>query len=408
VLYFFCRNGDNERNNFASIARSFLSQLLPYSKDILLPYYYDKYTADTETILSTRGTIEDLLRISLQNFPNVYIVLDGIDECPRKERDIIASWFRKLIESLPQANPTQVRCLFVSQDDGIARKDFADVSTIKIRNQDNQHDIEHFCSRWASEIQRKFGLSGEKRQSIVEQIVRTADGQYSIFSQLAHGVLSHSLQKRWRVSYGRDRRRKPPTRLVVPYRAKDAPSPRSEFSHPDVIISLTCLSYYYDGLSEDETLVVLARLRRSAEGIRAYRVFLASSSADPVHVPDDFHQVTTIDLENKDRCARFIYPILCYNKPFIDYYLSEIVFAEELWEYPQRLSESPWWSLANGKKHQTTGFSRTHDGKRLLPLGIEPLDPDEQRHTDALVLSHLLRPHNQVEDIRFQNNSESG
>ncbi|KAG7289874.1 hypothetical protein NEMBOFW57_006251 [Staphylotrichum longicolle] len=37
--------------------------------------------------------------------------------------------------------------------------------------------------------------------------------------------------------------------LAVPYRAKDSPAPRSEFSHPDVVIVLTCLSYYYQGLS---------------------------------------------------------------------------------------------------------------------------------------------------------------
>ena len=176
VLYFFCKNGDNERDNFVSVARSLLSQLLPYNKDILLPYYYDKYLASTEAVLSTLETIDDLLSVSLQNFPNVYIVLDGIDECSRKEREIVTSWFRDLVGGLPQASPTQVRCLFVSQDDGPARRDFAAVSAIKIRSEDNQHDIEQFSCNWANKIQGKFELSDEKRDSIAKRIVEAAEG----------------------------------------------------------------------------------------------------------------------------------------------------------------------------------------------------------------------------------------
>lgn len=62
---------------------------------------------------------------------------------------------------------------------------------------------------------------------------------------LAGGILGFVLgQKRWRVNYGLDPDRRPPTGLAVPYRAKDSPSPRSEFSHPEVILLLTSLSYY--------------------------------------------------------------------------------------------------------------------------------------------------------------------
>ncbi len=69
---------------------------------------------------------------------------------------------------------------------------------------------------------------------------------------LAKGVLLFALgQKRYRVNYGLAPNRRPPTMLAVPYRAKDMPSARSEFSHPDVVIVLTCLSYYYGGLSHE-------------------------------------------------------------------------------------------------------------------------------------------------------------
>jgi len=94
---------------------------------------------------------------------------------------------------------------------------------------------------------------------------------------LAGGILVFALQeKRWRVEYGLDLRR---TMLAVPYRAKDVPSLRADFGHPDVAIILTCLrcvllfscfremqsltfsgSYYYGGLTEKQLDICFERL----------------------------------------------------------------------------------------------------------------------------------------------------
>jgi hypothetical protein len=181
VLYFFCKDRDNERDSFISIARSLLSQLLALNRDILLSYYHDRYVNSAEVVLSAQSIMEDLLRTSIRNFPSVYIILDGIDECPRKEREHIATWFRELVEGLPASNPDQVRCLFVSQDDGVARKDFAGVSTIKIKAEDNKADIEKFGSKWAGKIQPKFDISSERRDEIAKCIVDAAGGRWCHF-----------------------------------------------------------------------------------------------------------------------------------------------------------------------------------------------------------------------------------
>lgn len=88
---------------------------------------------------------------------------------------------------------------------------------------------------------------------------------------LAGGVLAFCLgRKRWRVNYGPDSRRDPSTRLAVPYRAKDSPSLRSEFSHPDVVILLTYLQYYYSGLSNDEVSLAFDHLAESDEAGAEY------------------------------------------------------------------------------------------------------------------------------------------
>lgn len=61
-----------------------------------------------------------------------------------------------------------------------------------------------------------------------------------------HKILLLGLSKRWNVQYGIDTRRDP---IAVPYKAKGIASDQAEFGHPDVSIILTCLSFYYSGLT---------------------------------------------------------------------------------------------------------------------------------------------------------------
>jgi hypothetical protein len=214
---------------------------------------------------------------------------------------------------------------------------------------------------------------------------------------IAQGILAFALQKRWRVGYGRagsDRR--PPTGLAVPYRAKDAPAPRSEFSHPDVVITLTCLTYYYAGLTDDELFNALERLSvRGIDGDQEYQTWVASA---PPSFPVALRRLAAINIRDRDMCISSVFPYLRYSKPAIDYYLSEILFAKEMREFPQKLTESGW-SFAERRSQPTTGFSGTNDAKDLLPLGIESLPLVQQRHTDAAVLNRLLRPENEVHNL---------
>ena len=70
---------------------------------------------------------------------------------------------------------------------------------------------------------------------------------------LGCGILRFVLEKkRWRVDYGLDLSR---TLLAVPYRAKDVPTLRADFGHPDVAIALSCLSYYYGGLPDEKVML---------------------------------------------------------------------------------------------------------------------------------------------------------
>ncbi|KAI2626752.1 hypothetical protein GGR54DRAFT_483461 [Hypoxylon sp. NC1633] len=193
TLFFYCKNGDEERNNFVSIGRSFLAQLLSTSsKDILLPFYWDKFSSSTEPVLSTYSLVETMLEVTLLNCPSVYIALDGIDECPRDERKRISRWFRNLVENLQPPNQDRVRCLFVSQDDGIARKDFRGLTSLKIENKHNRADIEVYSSYEAAKIQTCFGLSEDIRKRIGSKIQCAADGMFLLAKLISINLLQQT------------------------------------------------------------------------------------------------------------------------------------------------------------------------------------------------------------------------
>ncbi|KAL8365011.1 hypothetical protein RB595_004022 [Gaeumannomyces hyphopodioides] len=214
---------------------------------------------------------------------------------------------------------------------------------------------------------------------------------------MAHGVLRFALQKRWRVDYGRaDDKRSPPTGLAVPFRAKDSPSQQSEFSHPDVVIILTCLTCYYGGLRNDEVSCTIERLLLSVDGEREYLTWVESAASNGI--PEALGQLGALDSQDRRQCGADAAPHLRYLRLAVNYYLSSIVFAREMREYPHKLSQSAW-SLAATRTHPVTGFSGTNDAKYLFPLSIEPLDLKEQRHTNAMVLNCLLRTENTVRDV---------
>ncbi|KAK4495018.1 hypothetical protein PRZ48_013345 [Zasmidium cellare] len=209
---------------------------------------------------------------------------------------------------------------------------------------------------------------------------------------LAEGVLVFALkEKRWRVNYGLTTTRTPPTTLAVPYRAKDSPSPRSEFSHPDIVITLTSLAYYYGGLSDDDMFAALSHLADSDEADTEYQRWVR----DACGLPTEFEQLQSINLKDRSQCINELFPCLNHGKSVVDYFLSHLVFPKQMKEFPHKLSASGW-DIGRQRDGITTGFSGTIDSRLLLPTDIKHLDVPEQKHTNALVLEYLLEPQNGV------------
>ncbi|EEB94079.1 hypothetical protein MPER_07173, partial [Moniliophthora perniciosa FA553] len=204
---------------------------------------------------------------------------------------------------------------------------------------------------------------------------------------LGHGVLLYTLtQRRWRVDYGLDPSR---SLLAVPYRAKDVPTLRAEFGHPEVATVLTCLSYQYGGLANHEVELCFDILYKLDNPELEYEKWTAAIS----NVPASLRRLSGINMKDSELCDRYIFPLFSVNHAVVDFYLSQVVFPKAAKEFPLKLGTSGW-DLARTKSHPTTGFSGTNDNRYLLPTSIHQVDTPERLGTNAKVLSILLQPEN--------------
>lgn len=212
---------------------------------------------------------------------------------------------------------------------------------------------------------------------------------------LARGVLVFCFgEKRWRVNCWPGPDRNPPTKLCVPYRAKDNPSLRSELSHPDVVIILTSLNYYYSGLSNDDLFLAFEDLQKADQADIEYQTWISDSP----NLPHAYRQIMGVNLEDRHHCVSEIFPALRFSKAVVDYFLGHIAFPREIRAFPQKLSASGW-DIEELKSRPMTGFSGTNGSQRSLPLSVHQLDLPEKSHTNALVLQNLFYPKNSVASI---------
>lgn len=137
---------------------------------------------------------------------------------------------------------------------------------------------------------------------------------------LANRILSYAFDsRRYRVDYGLDPSR---SLMAVPYRAKDVPSLRAEFGHPDVCIALTCLSYYYGDLSGeqvDQCFELLFHLdhRRQEYETWTYNI---------VDLPETLRTLDGVNLKDSAQRTTQLHPIFRRCDAVIDFFLSNVVF----------------------------------------------------------------------------------
>ncbi|KAF2745985.1 hypothetical protein M011DRAFT_527167 [Sporormia fimetaria CBS 119925] len=201
-----------------------------------------------------------------------------------------------------------------------------------------------------------------------------------------HSLVS-TLKKRWNVQFGLHPDRHP---IAVPFLVKGVPSPTSEWGHPDVAIILTCVSFYYEGLSVVQFKQALDHLMKSDEPSIEYEKWATKTLPEALR---DFHAINVEDTTQLSELHKHIR----FNV-FLDFYLNNFVFPKHAKQFKSKLQASGLdLVLYNPRRKgcQTTGFSGTNDTRHQRPMTIKQNDLPSCHHTNAEVLSYLLEPRNQ-------------
>jgi len=215
-------------------------------------------------------------------------------------------------------------------------------------------------------------------------------------------ILVLCLGRRWNVQYGLSPARRP---IAVPFEAKGVPSSRAEFGHPDVAIVLTCLAFYYAGLTLAQFLQGLQHLLQSDDPAARYERWVASrgGGADNSLLPQALRQWNAINVEDAGQ-VETLWQHLRRARNVVDDYLNVFVFPAHAKQFSLKLQVSAWdvplfrhhpaGTEPGGRWARTTGFSGTNDDRIMLPLTIRQDDLPALRHTNAEVLSYLLQRRN--------------
>jgi hypothetical protein len=205
-----------------------------------------------------------------------------------------------------------------------------------------------------------------------------------------HRILITTLKKRWNVQYGLHPTRAP---IAVPYLAKGVPSPTAEWGHPDVAITLTCLSFYYQGLSVHQFKEAFAHLVKTDEPSIQYEKWFPKG----IDVPKELDDYAAINAEDMRQLGE-LYQVVRYSASLMDFYLNNFVFPKYAKTFSLKLQASGWNlfpSCQDNKGPRVTGFSGTNDSRHQLPLLVQQQDLPQLAHTNAEVPYYLLAPRNQ-------------
>jgi len=151
---------------------------------------------------------------------------------------------------------------------------------------------------------------------------------------LVHRILLACLNKRWNVQYGLHPDRDP---VAVPFHAKGVPSATADWGHPDVLLTLTVLSFYLEGLHLPQLKQSLEVVLRSDDPGSEYDQITNNAAS----LPSTLRAWAAVNIDDQAQCM-ILLKHLSHNMEVIDYYLNNVVFPQHAKQFVQKLATSGW------------------------------------------------------------------
>lgn len=176
VIYFYCKQSDDSRDTFASLACAVIWQVFRQDPS-LADYLFENCSSrgHPTNLKSDEESCFELARVILQCPEKVYIVIDGLDECKEHEQEKIIKFFCSLIDGIPKERSDSLRCMLIGQNDNTSKKLLAQRPKLRIRDEDNIEDIAAFAYRESKNVQ---GLTPERADRLANDVKNYSRGMF--------------------------------------------------------------------------------------------------------------------------------------------------------------------------------------------------------------------------------------
>lgn len=159
------------------MAKSLLTQLAR-SSPYCLDYLHQCSLRSTQTHASESESFTEILQTLIQCFKQVFIGIDGLDECERQERQNILNLLKNTVEKCQsQPSDRQVRILVAScgeRDIEVALSKLH--HRLKVTSRHIESDIRLFITIEAAKLSQKFSYDKPKQDAIVSRVITRPKG----------------------------------------------------------------------------------------------------------------------------------------------------------------------------------------------------------------------------------------
>jgi hypothetical protein len=175
LIFFYCKHEDKSRNSLAAVLKALLAQLLRVNPEVL-SFVYEECSKSSELTLESLETLKKLVEYALEGTQPIWIILDGLDECDKKEKKRILTWIAAIVKS--EDPPGRLQVLIVSQDEGDIRKSLTKRAFISLHDApQHQEAIRTYATRKSIKLRQKFELSRSTERDIISIVTTRSKGE---------------------------------------------------------------------------------------------------------------------------------------------------------------------------------------------------------------------------------------
>ncbi|SPJ80179.1 uncharacterized protein FTOL_08571 [Fusarium torulosum] len=122
-----------------------------------------------------------------------FLVVDGLDECPKEETEQTVKWLLSILEE--QSAGSTLRIIFSGQRDGVLDrllKSYPSISLDVSTTPAHTQDINHYCAKFCTRIQEEFDMSPELQHEILRKVIEGARDMFLYARVVLHNLMNQA------------------------------------------------------------------------------------------------------------------------------------------------------------------------------------------------------------------------